>query len=80
MFSNREVKIIEAVDKKDMTFQEIADAVFTEDNRPIDDTISIMNSVTRINKKCERKNVPWTLMKLRINGKKTIVKKLEVEV
>lgn len=75
MFSKREEKIIKSLGDKEMTTRELADAVFkNEDYRPVDDTVSIMNSVNRIFKKCRREDLPWLITKKKSNGKTTILK------
>lgn len=75
MFSLREDRILKCLGTKEMTFQEISDEIFTDDDRPMDDVITVMNSINRINKKCEYNKLSWKLAKYKFQGSRTTVKK-----
>ena len=69
-FSNREQKILKIIGRKKLRLYEIAEELFKGEKKvPLDPTIVVANSVTRIIRKCEHFNVGWTLDKIRVHNK-----------
>lgn len=80
MFSDREKKIIEIIGKKKLTIEEISVELFKGDrNAPFDKKITISNSISRINDKCEYHSLAWFLFKNKRSGEKMVVYKASAE-
>lgn len=78
MFSEREEKIIKIIGRKKITISDIDESLFTDETRPLDSTIHVANSVSRIIEKCEYHKLNWTLEKNR-KDRKLYVKRTAVE-
>ena len=53
IFSERERLIVNCLGRKKMTLEQISNGIFKKGDKPFDDTITVANSVRRINRKCE---------------------------
>lgn len=74
-FSTREVKLLNILNKRKMTIKDLAYELFKGDKEaPMDQEITISNSVRRIVKKCEFYKLDWTLVKQRIDGQLYVLK------
>jgi len=77
-FSPRERLIIKSLGRKKLSIEEITIEVFKNSrDRPIDDKVTIANSIRRIMKKCERYKLDWTFEKLRENNR-VLVKRVSL--
>lgn len=74
IFSKREMLILKSLGRKRMTLEQISNEIFKTGDKPIDDRVTIGNSIRRINVKCTRNNLDWYLRKSRTNNKLTIKK------
>lgn len=74
VFSPRENEIIKIIGRKKVTLVYIAEELFAGKREPLDATISVNNSVRRINKKCEYHDLSWFLNIDKVNGKSLIQK------
>lgn len=63
MFSDREEKIIKIIGIKKMSIGEVATKLF--EKLPLDSSILVANSITRINRKCKFYNLTWSIKKER---------------
>ena len=75
-FSKREDKILKALTGKDLNVSQIAEAIFKNDkNAPLDQKISVTNSINRIIMKCSHYKLSWTLVKTKGAGAMIISKR-----
>ena len=72
MFSPREEKIIKLLSLKKRSLEDVSDILFKDDlTAHFDKTITISNSIHRINRKCEHYQLPWTISKDKKAGEKS---------
>ena len=67
-FSERESAIIKILGRKKMTIREISDELFKEEKNTLDAETKVTNCLSRIIKKCEAFDLPWSLERKRIIG------------
>lgn len=71
-FSERENKIIKVIKANDgVNVKEIVKKIFKKDEL-LDAENAIYNSLTRIEKKCKKYKLKWTLLRSRVEGPLTL--------
>lgn len=65
MFSEREKQIIKIIGRRKLTLSQIASELFIGSKIPLNWTICVGNSVSKIIKKCEYHETAWVLTKIR---------------